>query len=62
MGFIDVSSNALFCTRAGRRRYFSFVREQVGGVLSYAAVPRAGLGPATPPLCRYAEYTADLLL
>ena len=49
MGFIDVSS-------------FSFVREQVGGVLSYAAVPRAGLGPAIPPLCRYAEYTADLLL
>jgi general secretion pathway protein H len=39
-----------------------FVREQVGGVLSCAAVPRAGLGPATPPLCRYAECTTDLLL
>ncbi len=62
MGFIDVSSNALFCTGAGQRCYFSFVREQVGGVLSYAAVPRAGLGPATPPLCRYAEYTIDPLL
>jgi hypothetical protein len=32
------------CTRAGRRCYFS-----------YAAVPRVGLGPTTPPLCRYAE-------
>ncbi len=41
---------------------FSFVREQVCGVLSYAAVPRGGLGPPTPPLCRYDEYTADLLL
>jgi hypothetical protein len=30
------------------------VQEQVGGALSCAAVPRAGLGPATPPLCRYA--------
>jgi hypothetical protein len=24
------------------------------GLDGYAAVPRAGLGPATPPLCRYA--------
>jgi hypothetical protein len=37
------------------------VREQVGGVLSYAAVPHGGLGPPIPPLCRYAEYTVDLL-
>jgi hypothetical protein len=52
----------MFCAGAGRRRYFSFVLERADGVLSYAAVPRAGLGPATPPLCRYAEYTADPLL
>jgi general secretion pathway protein H len=38
------------------------VQEQVGGALSCAAVPRAGLGPATPPLCRCAECTTDLLL
>jgi general secretion pathway protein H len=38
------------------------VREQVGGALSYAAVPRAGLGPTTPPLCRCAESTTHLLL
>jgi hypothetical protein len=25
------------------------VRDQVGGALSYAAVPRVGLGPTTPP-------------
>ena len=50
------------CTTAGRRCYFSFVREQADGVLSSAAVPRAGLWPATPPLCRCAEYTADQLL
>jgi general secretion pathway protein H len=41
---------------------FRFVWKQVGGALSCAAVPRAGLGPATPPLCRYAECTTDLLL
>ena len=35
--------------------------DQAGGVLSYAAVPRVGLGPTTPPLCRYAEYTTDLI-
>jgi hypothetical protein len=40
----------------------TFVLDQVGGALSYAAVPRAGLGPATPPLCRYAECTTDLIL
>jgi hypothetical protein len=40
----------------------AFVRDQVGGALSYAAVPRGGLGPPTPPLCRYAECTADLIL
>jgi hypothetical protein len=49
------------CTGAGRRRYFSFVLEQADGVLSCAAVLRGGLGPPTPPLCRYAEYTADPL-
>jgi hypothetical protein len=26
-----------------------FVQDQVNGVLSYAAVPRVGLGPTTPP-------------
>ena len=41
---------------------YSNVRSQVGGALSYAAVPRAGLGPATPPLCRFAECTTDPLL
>jgi hypothetical protein len=40
----------------------AFVRDQVGGVLSSAAVPRCGLGPLPPPLCRCAEYTADLIL
>jgi hypothetical protein len=40
----------------------SFVREQADGVLSCAAVPRGGLWPPTPPLCRYAEYTADLIM
>jgi hypothetical protein len=43
-------------------RSLGFVRYQAGGALSYAAVPRAGLGPATPPLCRYAECTTDLIL
>jgi hypothetical protein len=27
----------------------SFVRNQVNGALSYAAVPRVGLGPTPPP-------------
>jgi hypothetical protein len=39
-----------------------FVRDQIGGALSYAAVLRGGLWPPTPPLCRYAECTADLIL
>jgi hypothetical protein len=38
------------------------VRELADGVLSSAAVPRCGLGPLPPPLCRCAEYTADQLL
>ncbi len=38
--------------------FLSYVLELAGGVLSCAAVPRVGLGPTTPPLCRYAEYTA----
>ena len=37
-------------------------RDQVGGALSSAAVLRGGLGPPTPPLCRYAEYTTSQLL
>jgi hypothetical protein len=41
---------------------FCLVREQADGVLSSAAVPRVGLGPTPPPLCRCAEYTADLFL
>jgi hypothetical protein len=41
---------------------FAFVWEQIGGALSSAAVPRVGLGPTTPPLCRYAKCTADLIL
>jgi hypothetical protein len=40
----------------------AFVRDQIGGALSYAAVLRGGLWPPTPPLCRYAERTADLIL
>jgi hypothetical protein len=27
------------------------------GVYGYAAVPRVGLGPTAPPLCRYAVHT-----
>jgi hypothetical protein len=26
------------------------------GVIGYAAVPRCGLGPLPPPLCRYATH------
>ena len=37
------------------------VPEQADGVLSSAAVPRVGLGPTPPPLCRCAEYTANQL-
>jgi hypothetical protein len=62
-----------FCARVCRLAYSdysavlqrysaSLVREQADGVLSSAAVPRAGLWPATPPLCRCAEYTIDQLL
>ena len=37
-------------------------RDQVGGALSSATVPRVGLGPTTPPLCRCAERaTAPIL-
>jgi hypothetical protein len=39
-----------------------FVRDQADGVLSSAAVPHGGLWPPIPPLCRCAEYTADLIL
>ncbi len=39
-----------------------FARDPADGVLSSAAVPRVGLWPTAPPLCRYAEYTADLIL
>jgi hypothetical protein len=38
------------------------VLDTADGALSSAAVPRAGLGPATPPLCRCAECTADSVL
>ena len=37
-------------------------RDQAGGALSSAAVPRGGLGPPAPPLCRCAERTTDLIL
>jgi hypothetical protein len=37
-------------------------RDQAGGALTSAAVPRVGLGPTTPPLCRYGERTTDLIL
>ncbi len=36
-------------------------QDQAGGVLSSAAVPRGGLGPPTPPLCRCAERTTGLV-
>ncbi len=35
--------------------------DQAGGALSSAAVPRGGLGPPAPPLCRCAERTTDLI-
>jgi hypothetical protein len=37
-------------------------RDQADVALSSAAVPRVGLGPSTPPLCRCAERPADLIL
>jgi hypothetical protein len=40
----------------------SSVRDRVGGAHSCAAVLRGGLGPPTPPLCRYAECTTDPIL
>jgi hypothetical protein len=36
-------------------------RDQAGGALTSAAVPRVGLGPTTPPLCRCAERTTGLV-
>jgi hypothetical protein len=39
-----------------------FVLDQADGALSYAAVLRVGLWPTTPPLCRYAKCTIDLIL
>jgi hypothetical protein len=39
----------------------TFVRDQDDGALSSAAVPRFGLWPDAPPLCRYAERTAVLI-
>jgi hypothetical protein len=46
----------------GMRLSLAFVRDQADGALSYAAVPRVCLGQTTPPLCRYAKCTADLIL
>jgi hypothetical protein len=40
----------------------TFVQDQADGALSSAAVLRVGLGPTTPPLCRCAKCTADLIL
>ncbi len=37
------------------RGLVGYARGLVG--YGYAAVPRAGLWPATPPLCRYAVHT-----
>jgi hypothetical protein len=37
-----------FCTGSDCLRTY-VVLDQVGGALSYAAVPRVGLGPTTPP-------------
>jgi hypothetical protein len=40
----------------------TMVRDTADGALSCAAVPRCGLGPLPPPLCRCAECTADSVL
>jgi hypothetical protein len=40
----------------------SVSRDQADGALSSAAVPRGGLWPPTPPLCRCAKCTADQIL
>jgi hypothetical protein len=39
--------------------WVSLVRELADGALSSAAVPRGGLGPLPPPLCRCAKCTID---
>jgi hypothetical protein len=43
-------------------RGWAFVRDQVGGALSSAAVPRVCLGQTAPPLCRCAKCTTALIL
>jgi hypothetical protein len=58
----DQAGGALGSVGVARWDWISLVRDQAGGVLTSAAVPRAGLGPATPPLCRYAEHTTGLIL
>jgi hypothetical protein len=45
-----------FCTGPVAWR-LSFVLDPSHGVSSSATVPRAGLGPATPPKCRCATHT-----
>ena len=47
---------------SARRCWGSLVRDQAGGALSSAAVPRGGLGPLPPPLRHCAERTTDLIL
>ena len=39
----------------------AWLEDQADAALSSAAVPRVGLGPTTPPLCRCAERHADLI-
>ncbi len=51
--------NPVVCRRVFRA---SLVRNQADGALSSAAVLRVGLGPTTPPLCRYAKCTVVLIL
>ncbi len=62
MGFIEITSNEDMQYRAHPLPCRCLVRELADGVLSFAAVLRGCLGQPTPPLCRCAEYTADLLL
>jgi hypothetical protein len=58
-GFVcGLGSFAAICSGYGS----SFVRDHADGALSSAAVPRCGLGPLPPPLCRCAERTAGLIL
>jgi hypothetical protein len=67
LGFAIVLYRIRSCGAKSARCQFSegtgldFVRELADGVLSSAAVPRGGLWPPPPPLCRCAEYTADQL-